>query len=81
MGLKLVIVSPENQLYNGNVDRVELPGSKGRFEVLINHAPLVSSLTSGRITYYDLEGKEHIKEILGGFVEIKNNIVSVCVEI
>ena len=81
MGLQLVIVSPERTLFSGEIEKVELPGTKGRFEVLVNHAPLVSTLTTGRIVYSDNQGKEQVLEILGGFVEINANIVSVCVEL
>ena len=81
MRLQLVIVSPERTLFSGEIEKVELPGTKGRFEVLVNHAPLVSTLTAGRIVYSDNQGKEQVLEILGGFVEINANIVSVCVEL
>ena len=81
MGLQLVIVSPEQTVFKGEIEKVELPGTKGRFEVLVNHAPLVSTLTAGRIAYCDSQGKEQVLVISGGFVEINANVVSVCVEL
>ena len=49
--LTLKIISPEREVLSEKVDLVELPGSQGRFEVLRDHAPLVSSLDEGVIRY------------------------------
>lgn len=77
--LNLVIVSPEKTLFKGEVSDVTLPGTKGIFMVLPKHAPLLSSLEKGTIKYTTPEG-EQLLEIAGGFVEVKRNEVSVCVE-
>ena len=77
--LDLVIVSPEKTLFKGEVSDVTLPGTKGIFMVLPKHAPLLSSLEKGTIKYTTSEG-EQLLEIAGGFVEVKKNEVSVCVE-
>lgn len=77
--LNLVIVSPEKTLFKGEVSDVTLPGTKGIFMVLPKHAPLLSSLEKGTIKYTTSEG-EQLLEIAGGFVEVKRNEVSVCVE-
>lgn len=77
--LNLVIVSPERTLFKGSVDDVTLPGTLGIFMVLPKHAPLLSSLEAGTIKYTTSEGEQSL-EIKGGFVEVKNNEVSVCVE-
>ncbi len=77
--LNLVIVSPEKTLFKGEVSDVTLPGTKGIFMVLPKHAPLLSSLEKGTIKYTTSEG-EQLLEIAGGFVEVKKNEVSVCVE-
>lgn len=77
--LNLVIVSPEKTLFKGEVSDVTLPGIKGIFMVLPKHAPLLSSLEKGTIKYTTSEG-EQLLEIAGGFVEVKKNEVSVCVE-
>ena len=84
--LHLVIVSPEHSLYDGVVNWVELPGEKGRFQVLVNHAALISSLREGNVTFEIAEAQNQAKRdtqtvsIKGGFVEIKENLISVCVE-
>lgn len=77
--LNLVIVSPEKTLFKGLVSDVTLPGTRGLFMVLPKHAPLLSSLEKGVIRYTTSEG-EQLLEITGGFVEVKKNEVSVCVE-
>ena len=77
--LYLIIVSPEKLLFNGEVESVTLPGSAGSFTILPQHAPIVSSLTAGRFVYVT-NGEEHTSNIQGGFVEMNNNQVTVCVE-
>jgi len=78
--MKLEILSPERSLYIGEVDVVTLPGTLGRFTVLQDHAPLVSSLKEGIIRIKPYEGEEKELSIKGGFVEVRQNVVSVCVE-
>jgi F-type H+-transporting ATPase subunit epsilon len=77
--MKLEIVSPEKIVYNGNAESVTLPGLSGSFTILNRHAPIISALDKGKLTY-SVEGKETELTINGGFVEAKKNIVSVCVE-
>lgn len=77
--MNLIIVSPECTVYQGEVSSVTLPGTSGAFEVLDNHAPLISSLKTGEVIIKDAEGEKKIG-ILSGFVEVANNEVSICVE-
>ena len=78
--LKLKIVSPERVEFDGSVERVVVPGTLGNFEILTNHAPIISSLEKGRVEYLTEEGLVEL-EILGGFVEVKKNQVNLCVEV
>ena len=78
--LKLKIVSPEKVEYDGIVESVLVPGSMGQFEILDNHAPIISTLQKGVVEYATQEGKVSLN-ILGGFVEVQKNLVSLCVEI
>ncbi len=78
--LLLDVISPERTLVHAVVDSVELPGSKGRFEVLRDHAALVSSLEKGCVTYR-AGGKTESVSISSGFVEINDNHVVACVEL
>ena len=80
MGLELKIVSPEKVEYEGKVDRVIVPGTVGLFEILENHAPIISTLEKGRGIYQDSEG-EHELNVSMGFVEVQKNIVNICVEL
>jgi len=77
--LQLKIISAEKTIFSGSVATVTLPGTLGKFSILPDHAPLVSSLDAGAITY-DVNGSVQNVEIKGGFAEIKQNIVTVCVE-
>ena len=78
--LQLKIVSPEKIEFEGQVDSILVPGTKGQFEILNDHAPIISTLTKGFVEYGTKDGKARL-DILGGFVEVQKNVVSLCVEI
>ncbi|ATV25281.1 F0F1 ATP synthase subunit epsilon [Prevotella intermedia] len=78
--LVLRIVSPEKILFKGEVENVLVPGEVGEFEILINHAPIISTLIEGRVVYTINSEKKTIM-VKGGFVEVKKNVVSLCVEL
>ena len=78
--LQLKIVSPEKVEYDGAVESVLVPGTAGQFEILNDHAPIISPLQKGVVEYVSQEGKVSLN-ILGGFVEVQKNVVSLCVEI
>ena len=77
--LHLNIVSPEKELFNGEVESVTLPGTMGSFSILPQHAPIVSSLGTGKLIYAT-DGEEHELDIQSGFVEMSNGRVAVCIE-
>jgi F-type H+-transporting ATPase subunit epsilon len=74
--MHLEIITPDKVLYSGEVNAVQLPGSKGSFEVLKNHAAIISSLDKGQVRVKDSEGI-HFIDITGGIVEVLNNNVIV----
>ena len=78
--LNLKIVSPEKVEYDGAAERILVPGTMGQFEILIDHAPIISTLQKGTVEYVNKEGKTSL-EIQGGFVEVQKNQVSLCVEL
>lgn len=78
--LHLTIVSPEKELFSGAVESVTLPGMVGSFTILPQHAPIVSSLKAGQLSYVTKDGEEHVQDIHGGFIEMSNNDASVCVD-
>lgn len=77
--MKLIILSPEKGILNCEVTAVELPGAKGRFMVLQDHAPLMTLLQKGMVRY-DVVGDDAREEIPveGGFAEVRNNVITVC---
>lgn len=77
--LHLMISSPEKELFNGEIKVITLPGSAGSFNILANHAPIVSTLKQGTILYVLPNGSEHKVEVRGGFIEMSNNVLSVCI--
>ncbi len=76
MSFTLKLITPERQVFDGVVDSVRLPGLDGGFGVLNNHAPLISGIAIGELLY-DADGKRHSVKLTGGFVEVKDNQVSV----
>ncbi len=73
--LKLKIVSPERIEFTGEVQSVKVPGLMGNFEILTDHAPIISSLQKGVVEF---DG-QHL-DVLGGFVAVQKNEVSICIE-
>ena len=78
--ISLVILTPEKMLLEKQVSSVSLPGTKGRFMVLKDHAPLISSLEEGEVRYDSSEGGSSLY-VRSGFVEIIRNKVTVCAEL
>lgn len=78
--LKLRIIAPDRMVFEGDVESVTLPGTVGSFTVLNNHAPIISSLESGKIVYKDANGQTDIT-VKSGFAEVRNNVLSICVEL
>ncbi len=77
--MELTIISPEKVLYDGVASCVQVPGKRGRFEVLANHAPIISSMSEGKIVYRNDE--EHTMDIKGGFIEVACNKITICIEV
>lgn len=79
MALMLKILSPEQTLFEGEIDYINLPGRQGAFEVLVNHAAIVSTLAEGIVTYGRYKKEKNDLAIMSGLVEVSNNEVSLCV--
>lgn len=78
--LQVDIVTPKEMVFTGYADSVNLPGSKSSFEVLKDHAPIVSSLDIGHIKISADGNLENVFATSEGFVEISDNKISVIVE-
>ena len=77
--MKLKVISSEHELFDGEVLSATFPGTSGRFTVLENHAPLISTLETGEIEYTEPGGKQSRFSVEGGYVEIHDNRVTVCI--
>ena len=71
----LEIITPEKQVFTGEVTSVKFPGTSGEFEVQNNHAPIISTLTSGVIRVITSGKDPENFEINGGVIEVLNNNV------
>lgn len=76
----LEIITPDKKVYSGQVKLVQFPGTKGLFEILNNHAPIISTLVKGRIKVEQEDGQILSFEVEGGIVENKDNKIIVLAE-
>jgi F-type H+-transporting ATPase subunit epsilon len=73
--MHLEIITPDKKIFEGEVNSVSFPGEDGSFQVLNDHAPLISLLASGVLEYKSKESTQRLN-ITGGVVEVlKNNVV------
>ena len=67
--LHFSLVSPERELFSGDVDQVDAPGSEGDFGVLAGHAPFMTTLKEGRV-HVHVDGGERVFDVHGGFADV-----------
>ncbi len=77
--MHLEIITPDKSVFSGEVSIATFPGVKGSFQVLNNHAPLISTLERGRVIFRTTEG-ERSMVVDGGVVEVLNNNIIVLAE-
>jgi F-type H+-transporting ATPase subunit epsilon len=77
--MKLEIITPETSVFDGEVDTVILPGKNGQFQLLKDHAPMVSTLAKGELIY-EIDGKKASMIVDGGVIEVSKNKVLVLAE-
>lgn len=73
--MKIEIITPDQKIYEGDIKSVRVPGRKGSFQVLKDHAPIVSTLDPGTVIIVDTAGNEITFEISGGVIEVKMNMI------
>ena len=78
--LNLEIVTPRKVMYSGDVISFSAPGVLGGFQVLFNHAPLLSAIDAGEVKIQEAQGRELRFATSGGFVEVLKNHVSMLAE-
>lgn len=77
--MNLEIITPDTTIYKGEAELVQLPGIDGSFEILNNHAPLISALKQGKIKIKK-NGKEEFFDVNGGVIEVLDNKVLILAE-
>ena len=77
--MKIKITKPDSTLYDGEATLVQLPGTGGLFEILNNHAPIISSLANGTIRLVTEQGEQTF-DIRGGVVKSQQNEILVLVQ-
>ena len=79
--LQTQIISPDNEIYNGDTEMVVLPGEEGDFAAMYEHAPLITFLRPGKVEVISKDEKDKIGFFVsGGFVKIQNNNCTVMVD-
>ncbi|PSL05819.1 ATP synthase F1 subunit epsilon [Cecembia rubra] len=77
--MQLTIITPDQKVFEGEVTEATFPGASGSFQVLKNHAAIVSALAKGNVSYTTKEGKQsHVIE--GGVVEVNDNKIVLLAE-
>ncbi len=77
--MKVDIISPDDLIYSGEATLVSLPGSKGAFEILENHAAIISTLEKGRIKVQTSSEDDKFFDVNGGLIEFSDNKLNVLV--
>lgn len=78
--INLEVVTPEKKVVDLKVDSVTVPTAKGQIGILPRHAPLISTLRPGMLTYSH-EGKNDSMVVAGGFIEVNDDTVSILADI
>jgi F-type H+-transporting ATPase subunit epsilon len=71
--MRIEIITPEEKIYEGDIKSVRVPGKKGSFQVLNDHAPIISTLHKGPVFVVDKAGNKREFDITGGVIEVKAN--------
>ena len=75
----LEIITPDKKIFSGEVSSVHVPGTAGQFQILNNHAPIISTLINGKVKIKTTAGIQ-IFEVKGGVVEVLKNKIVVLAE-
>lgn len=78
--MTIEIVTPDTTIFTGEINLAQLPGLDGSFEIMNNHAPLISVLKKGKIKLLDKQNQASFFEVNGGVVEVLRNKILVLAE-
>lgn len=79
--LTINVLSPEGEVFSGDAASIFLPGRQFPFQVLPGHAPIISTLGAGNIRIVSADGSENVLKIKSGAAKVKNDMVTICVEL
>ncbi|MBO54436.1 MAG: ATP synthase F1 subunit epsilon [Dehalococcoidia bacterium] len=77
--MKVQIITPEEEVYSGEVDVLVAPGTEGQLGILPNHSPLMTALQQGTIRVTK-NGSDQSWNVTGGFLEVLSNQVMILAE-
>lgn len=78
--MKIEILTPERKVFEGEIKSVRVPGKKGSFQVLKDHAPIISTLEAGSVIIIDQADVVKEFKINGGVVEVRSNRIILLAE-
>lgn len=78
--MHIIVLTPEKEIFQGDITSVNVPGTNGQFEILNNHAPIVAALGRGEVKITQSKGDKKIFTITKGFIEVIKNEVSLLVQ-
>jgi len=78
--MKIEIITPERKVFEGEIKSVRVPGKKGSFQVLKDHAPIISTLEAGSVIIIDQADVVKEFKINGGVVEVRSNRIILLAE-
>jgi F-type H+-transporting ATPase subunit epsilon len=78
--MKIEIITPDKKVYEGDIKSIRVPGKKGSFQVLKDHAPIISTLDNGTVIMIDQNDDEKRYQIDGGVIEVKVNKIILLAE-
>jgi F-type H+-transporting ATPase subunit epsilon len=76
----LEILTPQKKIFGGEIKLLKVPGSKGSFEVLNNHAPIISTLEKGPLKIITPDNESQIFQVDSGVIQVVNNKIIVLIE-
>jgi len=78
--MHISVLTPDKEIFDGKITSVKVPGVSGQFEVLNNHAPIVSALSEGQVRLIQENGEKISFGIEKGFIEVLKNKVALLVQ-
>jgi F-type H+-transporting ATPase subunit epsilon len=78
--MKIEIITPEARIFEGDIKSIKVPGKAGSFQVLKDHAPIISTLDNGPVTIINQNGESIVYDVKGGVIEVKQNRIILLAE-